>query len=42
VEFLKIQKSFLTVSLAYNTSFKTLGKDLEHFIDIPKSWHAFY
>jgi len=40
--FLKFQKSLLTVSLAFNTyrSFKSLGKDLECFIDKFKDWKA--
>jgi len=41
--FLKFQKSPLTVSLAYNTSwsvFKTLKKDLEYFIDKSKARKA--
>jgi len=41
--FLKFQKSPLTVSLAYSTSwsvFKTLGKNLDHFIDKSKTQKA--
>jgi len=36
----KISKSLLTVSLGFNTSFKSLGKGQECFIDKFNSWKA--
>jgi len=38
--FLKFQKSPLTVSFAYDTVFKSLGKGLECFIDKYKAQKA--